>query len=387
MSQLDPVAVTQELVAVDSVTARSNAPSLANYQRLLEQLGFDVLLHDYEDLQGTMKVALEAKRSPATPGTARKPSSTGIGYFCHNDVVSVEGWDCTHGGPFSAAMAEDKLWGRGTCDMKGSAATALAAISALPLAEQRQPIYFFVTGDEECGMAGANLLATRSAFYKEMVAGQTAGVIGEPTELQVVNMHKGGCHMDVSAKGVAAHSSTVEGDNANWKLIPFLSYLSQLKERCLTDAQLRNSAFEPDHLSLNIVVENRPASANITVGEAICRIFFRPMPTTAWEDVSREIESEASQLGLETKTLRPLVPMHTDENSQLVQTALEVTGCPEVNAVCYATDACCFEELENLIVLGPGSIEQAHRPDEWIAIEQLHRGVSVFRGLFEQFVC
>lgn len=384
MPNYDPIALAQEFVAIDSVTSHSNSAALQPYIRVLRELGFDVHEIPYQDYHGTKKVALEARRLGRQ---GESQISHGMGYFCHNDVVSVDGWNCPHGEAFSAVVAEERLWGRGSCDMKGSAAAALAAISTISIDDQTSPLYFFVTGDEECGMAGAELLVQESKFYRQMVEHQVAGIIGEPTELNVVNSHKGGCHIDVTADGVAAHSSTREGKNANWQLIPFLAHLQEIDARCQTEAKLQNHSFDPPTLSLNVVIENLPASANITVGQAICRIFFRPMPETAWQEVAQEIERTAQQMDLQANSLRQLLPMHTDADSIFVKSALEICGNAAPQAVCYATDACCFGELDNLIVLGPGSIEQAHRSDEFISIEQLIRGKEVFAELFKAYVC
>ena len=384
MNTYNPVELAQELVSIDTVTSHSNALGLSPYARHLGDLGFEVRQIPYTDFHGTDKVVLEARRTGQHPDAV---SNGGIGYFCHNDVVAVDGWDCPHGEAFSAQVADGRLWGRGSCDMKGSAASAISALASIPLRQQKRPIYFFVTGDEECGMAGAELLVNDSAFYRTMVEDQAAGIIGEPTELQVVNSHKGGCHIDVTASGVAAHSSTIEGKNANWQLIPFLSFLSEVEKRCQTDSKLLNSRFNPPTLSMNVVLENLPASANITVAEAICRIFFRPMPDTEWRDVAKEIEAVASDLELDTNCLRQLLPMHTSDQSEVVQTALRICQQEAAQAVCYATDACCFDDLENLIVLGPGSIEQAHRADEYIEIDQLERGRDVFAELIRAYTC
>jgi acetylornithine deacetylase len=378
---LSVVELTQELVACQSVTSESNAQVTECMRSHLRSLGFDTKLYRYEDQLGQEKVALEAKREGSNTG------GRGVGYFCHNDVVSVEGWDGAHGGPFDGRIAEERIWGRGTCDMKGSASAALSAISNISQSDQNAPLYFFITGDEECGMLGADLLAHQSPLLREMIAGQAIGIIGEPTELQLVNAHKGGCHVDVSCRGVAAHSSTAEGRNANLQMIPFLVYLKELYERSRTDSSLQNPAFDPPDLSLNFVIENRPASANITVGTSICRIFFRPMPDMPWESVFEEVQQRASQMGLTAHPMRPLRPVHTPKQRQSVCEILQLLDQAEPVAVCYATDGCCLQDLQDLIVLGPGSIEQAHRPDEFITLEQLRGGVAVFERVIRHFAC
>ncbi len=379
---LDPVEVTRELVSCASVTTSSNEPVTDIMRRHLEALGFFTHLLVYTDLNGTRKVALEAKRPPTSQNAGR-----GIGYFCHNDVVSVDGWDCRRGGPFDAEIADEKLWGRGACDMKGSAACALAALSSIDPARQTAPIYFFVTGDEECGMAGADVLARGSELFMEMVQSQSFGIIGEPTDLQVVHAHKGGCHITVTALGIAAHSSTADGVNANWKMIPFLSYLRELAERSESDPELKNVAFTPPTISLNLVIDNKPNSSNITVGESSCTIFFRPMPDVPWEGLRSEMMATAADMDLTVRSFRPLPPLATRRDSEFLREALALLGQAEPFAVSYATDGCCFQALEHLIVIGPGSIEQAHRPDEWIALDQLRRGTEVFRRMFMRFAC
>lgn len=390
----DVATLAQQLIAIDSITSASNAQVSDFLAGTLTELGFDVVELPYIDSHGTPKMNLAAKRaanrsmaaSEARDSTvAASDNLSGIGFFCHSDVVSVDGWDCPHGGPFSAAIADKRMWGRGACDMKGPIAAALTAISRLEPTRQRAPIYFFVTGDEECGMAGARLLTEQSEYYRELVEARGAGLICEPTALQVVNAHKGGCHLDVFSKGVAAHSSTAEGRNANWPLIPFLHFLGQLNARCESEARLQNARFSPPTMTLNLVIENQPQSTNITVGRATCRIFFRPMPATDWQTVLDEVINTAQQMQLQVRALPPLAPLDTPPDSPLVQTALRVLGQATPQVVSYATDGCCFEQLSELIVIGPGNIDQAHRPDEWIELEQLQRGVDVYQSLLEHY--
>lgn len=356
----------------------------------LTALGFDVVELPYVDSQGTEKVTLAAKREPGLSSTGSGADSSadslGIGFFCHSDVVSIDGWNCPHGGPFSGVVADGRMWGRGACDMKGPIAAALVALAQTDARKQRAPIYFFVTGDEECGMAGARLLTQQSASYREMVQRRVPGLICEPTSLQVVNAHKGVCHLDITSLGVAAHSSTDEGRNANWAMIPFLPVVEQLNKRCHSDERLQNQRFSPPTLTMNIVLENIPQSSNITVGKATCRIFFRPMPDTDWQAVLEELVATAEQMELDVNVRPPLGPLYTPSDSPLVQTALQLLGQARPQAVSYATDGCCFEELPELIVIGPGNIAQAHRSDEWIELEQLQRGVDAYQRMLEHYV-
>jgi acetylornithine deacetylase len=378
---MNPIDIAQKLIAVDSVTSHTNAEIAELQTAMLQELAFEVETLHYRDIHGCDKICLAAHRPPIS----RTSNSAGIAYFCHNDVVSIDGWNCQHGGPFDANIADGRMWGRGACDMKGPTAAALAALYAQAAEEQIAPLYFMITGDEECGMAGARLLMEQSSTVRTMLENQPVAIIGEPTELNVVNAHKGGCHFTVSSHGIAAHSSTSEGLNANWQLIPFLNYLCDLSRRCETEPQLQNHNFATPTLSLNIVVENEPAAFNITVGRAACRVFFRPMPDTAWEGVLEEIKLRARDMELEISSIRCLQPLCTPADRPFVQTALQLAGQEKPKSVCFATDGCGFDELHDLLVIGPGNIEQAHRPDEWIDLRQLQQGMELYSKLFRHY--
>ena len=383
---MDCLELAQKLIAINSVTSRSNATVAICMREQLSQLGFDVEQLVYLDNAGLEKIALVGRRGPAPLFDASKqPGTGGIVFCCHNDVVSVDGWDAAQGGPFDAVVTEGRLWGRGSCDMKGPTAAAMTAISRISIDEQTRPIYFLVTGDEESGMQGASAIVSQSKYFAEMRAAGTVGIIGEPTELRVVNTHKGGCHFKVTSLGVAAHSSTADGRNANWALVPFLSYLSEQFNRCERDPLLLNQRFSPPSLSMNVVIKNEPAASNITVGKATCQIFMRPMPDVDWRGFADEIVAKATSMGLQASPLAALEPLHTPDSNPFLRAVLDALGQATSDAVCYATDGCCLRALENLIVLGPGSIEQAHRPDEWISLDQLHRGVEVYEKLFRMF--
>ena len=384
---MDCLDIARKLVAINSVTSRSNATVAICMRDHLTSIGFDVEQLVYLDNAGLEKIALVGRRGPEPSAATNSKSGrcSGIAFCCHNDVVSVDGWDAPQGGPFDAVVTEGRLWGRGSCDMKGPIAAALAAIERIATDEQTCPIYFLVTGDEESGMQGANAVVSQSKYFAEMRAAGTVGIIGEPTELRVVNAHKGGCHFKVTSHGVAAHSSTADGRNANWALIPFLSYLRDQSVRCESDPLLLNHRFSPPSLSMNVVIKNEPAASNITVGKATCQIFLRPMPEVDWRSFAEEIIATAVSMGLQVSPMAALEPLHTADSNPVLRQVLDALGQPQPEAVCYATDGCCLRALENLIVLGPGSIEQAHRPDEWISLDQLNRGVAVYEQLFRLF--
>lgn len=379
-SRMNPLTIATELIQCGSETASSNAKCSDLLCRMLQERRFEVRRYEHLDQQGRPKVTLAAVRH------GRQPTDSGLAFLSHSDVVSTDGWnalDC--GGPFDAKVHQDRLWGRGACDMKGPIASALAAIDRIEEAQQESPIYFFITGDEECGMLGADLLAKRCEIFSTMAQAGSVGIITEPTELRVVNSHKGGCRFKVISHGTAAHSSTSAGLNANWQLIPWLSHLREVSLRVQQDSSLRNELFDPPTLSLNAILRNQPAEFNITPSHASCEVFLRTMPATAWENLVESLVVTAREMGLEVSSVSSLPPLHTSTDCPFVLEALKLTQQSTPLTAGYATDGCRYGQLANLIVLGPGSIDQAHRCDEWISIDQLDRGTKIYHELLLRY--
>jgi acetylornithine deacetylase len=377
---MDPLKLAQQLVRCNSLTSCHGTECIELLQQLLEQREFAVTKLCYRDAHGVEKQALSAVRY------GRSDFGPGIAFLSHSDVVSVDGWRADNQfGPFDAGVEGGRLWGRGACDMKGPIASALAAIDGIPIAQQVAPIFFFITSDEECGMVGAQLLVQQCPIYRKMIETNAVAIITEPTRLRVVNAHKGGCHFTVSAHGIAAHSSTNEGLNANWQLIPWLSLVREFAARIDSDPELRNPAFDPPTLNLNIVIKNQPIAHNITVGFASCAVFLRTMPDTAWQGLVDQLVKAAREMELDVSAISMLTPVHTPADCPFVQTALEIVGQDVPEAMSYATDGCRYAELSNLIVLGPGSIAQAHRCDEWIELEQLYAGAEIYRAFLQRY--
>lgn len=371
---MDPIWLTQQLIGCPSETAASNQACADLLSRQLEKLGFEVRSFEYRDLNNCPKVNLSARLAPSAS------VSGGIAFFCHSDVVSSDGWSVPQGyGPHEAALSEGKIWGRGACDMKGPIAAALSAVDGLSAESIQAPVYIFITGDEECGMRGAELLVQQCPWYRQAVSEEAVGIISEPTSLQVVSKHKGGCRIRVTAHGVAAHSSTRQGRNANWQLVPWLHFLSTTFQETDADPSLRNEDFDPPTLCPNIVLINEPCGVNITVSLAQCELFLRTMPDTQWRPLVERLLGEASSMGLDATEITNLLPLSTPTDRPLVQQALAICGQDQPLAVGYATDGSRYTDFSNLIVLGPGDIQQAHRCDEWISVQQLTQAVEIYR--------
>jgi len=271
--------------------------------------------------------------------------------------------------------------------MKGSLASAIQAASCIELSSQNQPIYFVVTSDEEIGMMGAQLVNAKSKYFKEMVDGDTVGIVGEPTSLGVIHSHKGGQRLAVIARGSSAHTSTKEGSNANYRLIPALGELLDLREESENNPNYRNGSFDPATLSWNMTISNEPEAVNVTTSVAQVNIFLRTMPGVNHLPLLAAIKSLCEKYELEMDIKEPIQPWQVDKDSLWVKEMLALVGRSESTRVCYGTDAGILQRLKKMLICGPGDIQQAHRSDEWISFDQLKKGVDVFRRAFQRWAC
>ncbi|GAB4147243.1 MAG: M20 family metallopeptidase [Planctomycetaceae bacterium] len=368
----------QKLVAFESTSSLSNVPVSDFVQSELERLGFSVERVEYEDARGVRKANVIGKRGTGTGGLA---------YFGHTDVVPADPWFTDEHGPFEPTVKENRLYGRGSCDMKGSIACMLAAAEQISAEEQDKPLYITCTADEEVGYGGAKQVAERSELYREMVAGDTCGIIGEPTMLEVVHAHKGTYGFVATARGRAAHSSTREGVNANLAMIPFLVEMKRIHDETESDPKWQNDAFDPPGVSWNIGINDHTKAINITPPQSVCTVYFRPPPGVDAAALLERARLAAEEQGLEFDVRSIADPLDIDPQSPFVQEMLKLAGREKSHTVCYGTDGTMFRELKQLVVFGPGDIAQAHTHDEWIDLSQLERGTEMFSQAIHKWCC
>lgn len=375
-STTSPIPFLEELIRFDSVSKVSNVEITQHVEQKLNDLGLETEITSYFDANGIEKQNLIGR-----VGTGKN----GLAYFCHTDVVPAETWFETEFGPYQPKIVDDKLYGRGSCDMKGSLACFLAAMESIDFSELEHPIYVTCTADEEIGYAGARQLVKNSSFYSEMTGNSPFGIIGEPTSLDVVYAHKGGCMFRVTSQGEAAHSSTDEGHNANLAMIPFLAEMKKIHDETLNDPNWQNADFDPPIISWNIGINDFTSALNIKAAQSICTVMFRQMPGQDGQILLDRAKEIAESMGLHYECLGAATPFRREPNSQYVQTMLKLANQTEPKTVCYGTDGAVFEELENLVVLGPGSIDQAHTKNEFITLNQLEKGTSLYLRAIEHF--
>ncbi|MCA9094717.1 MAG: M20/M25/M40 family metallo-hydrolase, partial [Planctomycetaceae bacterium] len=287
---IQPVDLVSELIRFESTSSLSNAEISGYLVDLFPRLDFEVEQVEYESPPGVRKVNVIAKKGKGTGGVA---------YFGHSDVVPADNWKFAEHGPYQPTIRDGMLYGRGSCDMKGSVAAFMAAAQSFTSASLKQPIYIAITADEEVGFLGAEQVQKRSVLFREMVAGQSRGIIGEPTELNVVYAHKGAYGFRAIARGRAAHSSTNRGINANLAMIPFLVEMKRIHDETLVDPQWLNQEFNPPGISWNIGINDFTRAVNITPPQSICTVYFRPMPGMDPEILLDRARSLAESHGLE----------------------------------------------------------------------------------------
>lgn len=375
---MDALEYTKQLCSFESTSVLSNVPVTDYAEDALRKLGFITERIEYEDKNGVQKACVSGRKGPGKGGMA---------YFGHTDVVPADPWLFTDHGPFEPTIVGDKLYGRGTCDMKGSISCMLAAAEQFSASDLKQPIYITCTADEEIGYGGAAQVAERGDLFLEMVEGGANGIIGEPTLLEVVYAHKGTCGFKAISHGKAAHSSTREGVNANLKMIPFLAEMKAIHDEVEADPAWQHEEFDPPTLSWNIGINDHTSAINITPPQSVCTVYFRHMPGQDPDILLERVTRAAEVNGLELQITAKGKPLYIDRNSDYVVEVMQLAGRDAAQTVSYGTDGAMLGALKNLVVFGPGAIAQAHTHDEWVALEQLELGTKMYAKLIQHWCC
>ena len=368
---MNVIELSKGLIGYGSVSTNSNV-EIANFlEERLNEIDFETERIEYKDNDNVQKANIVGRKGRGDEGFI----------LCgHMDTVPAEGWNAN---PFSAFIEDGKLYGRGSCDMKGPVAAMLCAGEKYKTSELSHPLYCLLTSDEEIGCIGAREIVNQSKLLKE--SPPKYGIICEPTSLNVIHAHKGVIQFHALARGKAAHSSTGKGINANLKMIPFLYEMRNIHEILTTDEQHFNYDFDPPFADWNITFSDNDTSPNVTVPLSRSIVNFRPMPNQDVEPLIARVLEVAKQNDVQVEVLNIGEPLLTPAESRIVQTALELTGQSKPKTVSYATDGVALGSLMELIILGPGDIEQAHTVGEWIEVEQLHKAVEIYARFIERF--
>ena len=367
--KLDVIELTKTLVSIPSVSRMSNAPVADAVKSLFAGSDWEVEESAYVDPNGERKVNLVAKLGQGTGGLA----------FCsHNDTVPGQEQDWP---AFTPEIRDGKLYGRGSCDMKGPLAATLVAALSIEPASLKKPIYIVATSDEEISLLGAKFLSETSEILRR--DRPEYGIIAEPSRMMPVYSHKGFCTIQVKSLGRAAHSSTGLGESALLKAIPFLSYLVDLDKMLQEDESFMNSLYNPPHHTLNLTVNSGEAALNVMAPQTMIEISVRGMPDSRTDELVDMIIEKARSYGLEAQG-RCTNVLFTPISSEIVQVCIELTGL-DPETVTYGTDGSyLMDVIEQLVILGPGDIALAHTVGEYVPVDELHQAVDVYKRLIEK---
>lgn len=348
-----------DLVAIDS---RSSVSNLALAERIEAELkGFDVARVDYVDANGVPKRALVAHRGPRG----------GQALSGHMDTVPETGWTEP---PWTPRVVDGVLHGLGSVDMKGPVAACIVAARGLP---DSVPATLLITTDEETSKQGARAIAASDAARS---LGLRGIVVAEPTGLLPVRGHRSHIEYTAVAAGVQAHSSTGQGLNANWALIPFLAEMKAVFERLRHDPAYHDAGYDPPFSDFNLVIDNHGTAVNVTVAKASARIKFRRSRNIDYAPIEAAVQDAAARAGITLTEKREGTPPELPVDHPLVALAVRETGAAARTAP-YGTDASELQDLAPCIVMGPGTIATAHTPRECVAVADLVAAVPLFRRM------
>lgn len=329
----------------------------------------------------------------ATLGQGEEDTRTGgLVLSGHTDVVPVTGQDWSSD-PFKAEIRDGRLYGRGSCDMKGFIAVCLARCAAIVEADLPIPVHLALSYDEEVGCVGVKGLLEQ---LEERQVRPAACVVGEPTSMRIIRSHKGMFYKRCHITGHAAHSSLVhQGVNAVTAAARTISFIDNVAEEIKREGPF-DEAFDPPHSTLHCGVIHGGTANNI-IPDA-CQFDFEirhlprhsPLPVFARiEQYTRELEpamkAVAEQAGFDWRDMAEFPGMDTDSSVPLVSRIAEILGDHEPpGKVSYGTEGGRFQEAGiTTLVCGPGSIEQAHKPDEYVELRQLALAERFIDGLVD----
>lgn len=368
---LDPVEMTQEFVDVKSVSRGSNVEISDLVELRMKECGLEVERLTYLDENDELKVSLVGVKGESK-------GEDGIAFLSHTDTVpgQEQDWDAFHG-----VVEGERLFGRGSCDMKGPLACTMIAAAHVDASILKKPLVIVATADEEVGGGGAHQVAEESRIINKVCP--KYGVIAEPTSLTPVYAHKGAAHVVVTANGRAAHTSTGLGESANFKIAPFLAEMAVLAEAIRNDERYMNHEFDPPSNGFNMVITDYETKQNVSAARSTCHVCFRTMPEDRSDELVDILVSKAKNYGFDV-TSSISRPFYSDPSSPIVQLASEATGGKTPQTVPYGTDAPHFREKLEMVVLGPGSIEQAHTVGEYVEISQLYEAVDIYSRMIHK---
>lgn len=374
--------IIERLVAFDTTSRNSNLELLEFVRSYLAELGVDSELVHNED---ATKANLYATLGPA--------DRAGIALSGHTDVVPVDGQDW-HSDPFRVKHHDGRLYGRGTADMKSFIGVCLALAPEFLARKIDTPLHLALSHDEEVGCVGVRSLIEA---LRERPVKPRAVIVGEPTEMKVVRAHKGKFSYRARVRGHEAHSSLAhEGVNAVEAAAEAIAFLKSVARRHRDHGPF-DDELSPPYTTVHTGVIHGGTALNIVPRDCTFEFEIRHLPEDdpgaifadlerhVAEHIEPEMRRVDAQTGFSFEQISHILGMSTSEDSEIVQIAKALTGQNTTAKVAFGTEAGLFQDAGMpAVVCGPGSIEQAHKPDEFIDLDQVAQCETFMRRLFER---
>ncbi|MEJ6478511.1 MAG: acetylornithine deacetylase [Octadecabacter sp.] len=371
--------ILRDLIAFPTVSVDSNLAMIVHLATLLTDAGARIeIQHD----ETGKKANLFATLGPEGDG--------GIILSGHTDVVPVTDQDWTSD-PFVMDERDGALYGRGTCDMKGFIAACVAMAPTFAAAVNTRPLHFAFTYDEETGCIGGTALAQH---LREKGLRPALAIIGEPTEMRVIEGHKGCFEYTTHFTGLEGHGSSPDlGVNAVEYAARYVARLLDLKDQLRARAPA-DSRFDPAWTTINTGGLHGGVAHNVIPGKAHVDWEMRPVQPSDAELVKRDLHDYCTHsllpamqavnpdATIRTETLGEVTGLEPMPENAARDLVMELTGANGADTVPFGTEAGLFQNLGmDVVVCGPGFIAQAHKPDEFIALDQLDQCLTMLHRL------
>lgn len=362
----------EKFIGFDTTSRNSNLPLIHFVRDYLAGLGVDsVLTYDGDRRKANLF---------ATLGPADRP---GIVLSGHTDIVPVDDQEWTSD-PFALARRDGKVFGRGVCDMKGFLAIVTAFAPEFLKRGLKTPLHLAMSFDEEVGCLGVPLL------IEDVIARgplPLACIVGEPSQMGVIRAHKGKIGGHVRVTGLPAHSGVAhQGVNAVEAAAEAIAFFKRLQRR-LRDEGPHNADFEaPSYTTIQCCMVNGGTAVNIVAGHCTFDFDIRFLPGENPQDyvdackefVARHVEPEmkavSPQAGFDWEKVPGAAALDTAADADITRLAQKLSGSNHSTCVGFGTEAGHFQEAGiPTIICGPGSIDQAHKADEFITLDQVAR--------------
>jgi len=383
--------VLDRLIAFDTVSSRSLVPAIEYFADQMVGHGLKTAVHKI-DVLGVPQANLIAWAGPPSPG--------GLIITGHLDTVPVEGQPGWEHDPFKMEIDGNRIFGRGSSDMKGFLAQCADAVRTLEQARLQRPVVFVLTADEEVQMLGARELAPALQRLLGDVPQPGLAWIGEPTSYTVLHAHKSICTFEVRVSGRGGHSGAPDqGVNAiavMGKVIEVLGSL-QAERRAFENSEFADVFPESPYDVMNLGTVRGGLATNVIAEQCVLRASYRSLPKTEplalYEEIKRRLgtidphdyASDKVAATIDVSLLLAAPPMWSNRGTNLEKVLFEVTGNRSARGAQFATDGAWFSGAGiQCLICGPGDYEQAHQPNESIRRDAFERGPAMIAQVIQR---